>query len=100
MNIYDFDKTIYYNDSSLDFYKFVLKKNKKILLIIPKLMWYLFLYIINLKNKKEVKEVFFSFLKKNNNVDILVNEFWNLNEKKIKDFKTKEKFRHNNFCIS
>ena len=28
MNVYDFDKTIYKDDSSMDFYKFNLKKNQ------------------------------------------------------------------------
>ena len=30
MNVYDFDKTIYYGDSTADFYLFCLKRHKKI----------------------------------------------------------------------
>lgn len=91
VNVYDFDKTIYDGDSSLDFYLFCIKKNKLLLLnIIPVLISY-FLYFINKKNKTEVKEVFFSFLKRVNNIDKTVDEFWNKNEYKIKDFyKSKE----------
>ena len=31
INSYDFDKTIYDGDSSADFYKYCLKRNKKVL---------------------------------------------------------------------
>lgn len=37
MNVYDFDKTIYYGDSTADFYLFCLKRHKKILTLAPSL---------------------------------------------------------------
>ena len=36
MYVFDFDKTIYNGDSSVDFYKFCLKKNKKLIKLILK----------------------------------------------------------------
>ena len=44
MNIYDFDKTIYDGDSSIDFYKFCVKKNKLMILTSFKELFYYFLY--------------------------------------------------------
>ena len=50
MNIYDFDKTIYDGDSSIDFYKFCVKKNKLLILNSFKVLFYYFLYIFKMKN--------------------------------------------------
>ena len=36
MNVYDFDKTIYNGDSTLDFYIFSIKKNLLLLRYFPK----------------------------------------------------------------
>lgn len=86
MNIYDFDKTIYDGDSSIDFYKFCVKKNKILLLNSFKVLFYYFLYFFKIKNKNDVKEVFFSFLGKVNNIDEVVNIFFEKHKYKIKDF--------------
>ena len=86
MNIYDFDKTIYDGDSSIDFYKFCVKKNKILLLNSFKVLFYYFLYFFKIKNKSDVKEVFFSFLGKVNNIDEVVNIYFEKHKYKIKDF--------------
>lgn len=86
INGYDFDKTIYYDDSSVDFYFFCLKKNKKVLLQLPVQIWALFLYIIRIIDKTKFKEKVFSFLKRIDDVDNYVKEFWELNYKKIKNW--------------
>lgn len=63
-NLYDFDKTIYDGDSSVDFFLYTLAKKWSLIKYIPKD----FLAIIKYKSKKiskeEMKETFFSFLKK------------------------------------
>ena len=64
INGYDFDKTIYDGDSSVDFYKFCLKKNKKVLLMLPIQIYGLILYILGIIEKTKFKEYVFSFLKK------------------------------------
>ena len=86
VEVYDFDKTIYNGDSSIDFFIFCLKKKHSIILCIPKILVYFLLYLVKLKSKKEVKKVFFSFLKKLNDVDLIIEEFWNINKSKIKKF--------------
>ncbi len=91
MNIYDFDKTIYDGDSSIDFYKFMIKKNKKCLLILPKFIITTFLYLIKIKEKENLKSVFFSFIKYIDNLDEEVEQFWNTNKHKIKKFYIKNK---------
>lgn len=99
VNIYDFDGTIYSGDSSIDLYKFCVKKNKKSLIIIPKLLLTYILYFIRKKNKTEVKEVFFSFLKYFDNIDNILEEFWEINKFKIKKFYL-EKDHSNDIIIS
>lgn len=84
INLYDFDKTIYDGDSSLDFYKFCFKKKKSIAKYWLKQATYLILYFLHLKNKKQVKEVFFIFLKDFNDIDNIIKEFWDNNFYKIK----------------
>ena len=51
MNVYDFDNTIYDGDSSIDFYLFCLKKNKKVIYLLPKQFLAFTLYKIKVKDK-------------------------------------------------
>ena len=76
MNIYDFDKTIYKNDSSIDFYKFCIKKNRKVLLILPKFFIYIVLYSIKIIEKERLKSCFFSFVKYFNDIESVAYKFW------------------------
>lgn len=81
---YDFDGTIYDGDSSVDFYKFCFGKKKSICKYWIKQLWFFGLYILGLKTKTEMKEVFFSFLKEFDNIEQVVQEFWETHDKKIK----------------
>jgi len=81
---YDFDGTIYDGDSSVDFYKFCLKKKKSICKHWIKQAWYLGLYILGIKTKTEMKEVFFSFLNDFDNPELVLEEFWEEHFRKIK----------------
>lgn len=86
MNVYDFDKTIYDGDSTADFYIFSLKKHKKMLLLSPSLIWAFFkFYVFKRGTKTKFKEKMYGFLKYCNIPDE-VDEFWNINKTKIKDF--------------
>lgn len=84
MNIYDFDKTIYDGDSTLDFYLFVLARNCTLIRYFPKQIFYMILYYSNIVTKEKYKETFFSFLKGIKNIEKEIEEFWLKNEKKIK----------------
>lgn len=91
MNVYDFDKTIYNGDSTVDFYLYCLKKHPRLLLNIPKQLIYVVLYIFGKFNKTQFKEHFYTFLTKLNNIDKDINNFWNTHEKNIKDFYKSQK---------
>ena len=97
--VYDFDKTIYNGDSTMAFIKFLIKKDKSILLHTPKMFLYLIKYKLKLIEKEEMKECFFSIFKKFKNIDKLVEEFWDTHEKNIKDF-FKNKKTHKKDIIS
>lgn len=86
INIYDFDKTIYDGDSSVDFYFYCLSRKKSLIFNLPKVLIAYFLYFLKLKNKTYVKEVFFSFVKYFDDIDSIIEEFWINNKKKIKQF--------------
>lgn len=90
MNIYDFDGTIYDGDSSIDFFKYCLKNNKKILFDIFPICISIFLYIIKIYKKEQMKSSFFRFLKRIP-VKKFVDSFWDENEYKIKSFYKKQR---------
>lgn len=84
--IYDFDGTIYDGDSSVDFFKFCLSKNKKIIKLIPKIIIKYLSYKAKYISITDFKEYVFSFLKYFQDAEDLVYEFWSINERKIKKF--------------
>ena len=86
MNIYDFDKTIYDGDSSIDFFKYSILKNKKNLFLVPSIGITYILYLLKLKDKATLKSKFFSVVKNIENIDEVIEEFWEKHSKKIKKF--------------
>lgn len=99
MNIYDFDKTIYNGDSSIDFIKYCFKVNKKSLLILPKFILTMILYLIKVCEKEQLKSSFFKVITYFDNIDTLVNDFWKINEHKIKKIYINNK-KKNDIIIS
>lgn len=89
--LYDFDGTIYDGDSSVDFFKFCLKKDKSIYKMLPKLVIKFLAYKSKNITDTELKEFIFSFLKNFKNVDEIVKEFWKTHESKIKNFYLEKK---------
>lgn len=85
MNVYDFDKTIYYNDSTSDFYMFCLKRHPKIAAHFPKTMGAFIMYLLRIKTKTQFKEIMYEFL---HEVDIEKDlpDFWETHKNKIKPF--------------
>lgn len=86
INIYDFDKTIYDGDSTIDFYLYCIKKHPIILILLPITVLYFLLYKFKIIDKVKFKEKFFLFLKFIPNVDDTIKMFWGENLKKIKDW--------------
>lgn len=92
MNVYDFDKTIYDGDSTIDFYFYCLRKDFNIIRSIPVQIKGLFLYKIGKISKTACKEMFFDFLRNTYNLENKVKCFWDENEHKIKKwYKNKQK---------
>jgi len=86
MNVYDFDKTIYKTDSTMDFFLYSLRKHPKILKYLPSIFtgWFKF-YILKKGTKTQFKSKIFKFvLCINYEKDI--KDFWDKNEHKIKHF--------------
>lgn len=77
MNTYDFDKTIYINDSSADFFFYCLKKHPgAVLRIIPHLAVKSVRYLFKSCDFRELKECIFSYLRYIPDIRETVNSFW------------------------
>ena len=84
MNTYDFDKTIFYPDSSFCFYRYCLQRYPAA--VIPTLAASLraaLRYSRGELSAKTLKEQLFSFLSEVHDIDTAVSSFWRLNEKRI-----------------
>lgn len=82
MNVYDFDKTIYRGDSTIDFYLFSVARKSEILRFLPYQFFSFLLYKLHKIRKTQFKERFFIFLK-NIDVEKFVFDFWLKNKNKI-----------------
>jgi len=83
VNVYDFDKTIYDGDSSIDFYLFNLKRSPKILFLFFYQLFAFILFNLKLIDKTEMKERFYRYFRY---IDVSKNAelFWDEKEEKIK----------------
>ena len=76
MNVYDFDKTIYVNDSTKEFYLYCLKKYPVLILLAPAHLSGFPGYLLGLRKKTRAKERFYSFLKYIPDIDLEIKMFW------------------------
>ena len=83
MNVYDFDKTIYKGDSTLDFYIFCLKRQPLLIFLLPIQINGLILYKLGLTSKVKFKERFYIFLKYVKRREESLDLFWNIHKNKI-----------------
>lgn len=83
MNAYDFDKTIYAGDSSVDFYLFSLLRHPSLISLWPSQVAAFFRYKSGKCDKTAMKQVFFAFVKKIPDIDGEVKRFWDKKENKI-----------------
>lgn len=92
MNCYDFDKTIYKNDSSTDFYCFCLLRHPKILRRLPRQLGACIRhYAARSITKTQMKEIFYEYFQDIFDMDKAVSEFWKKNIHKIKSFYHEQK---------
>ena len=90
MNVYDFDKTIYDGDSSFDFCLFCIRKKPSLLKFFPTQIFGCIKFALGKTDLTQLKESLFSFLCGIENVNALVKEFWDKNEKRIKKWYIKK----------
>lgn len=76
MNVFDFDKTLYKGDSTLDFYRFCLRQHPSIVCALPEQLFAASKYAMRMIDKTRLKEHFYSFLSHLNNPYQDVNNFW------------------------
>jgi len=81
MNVYDFDKTIFMGDSTVEFYKFCLARTPRMWLRLPKLA-YGALFVLK-KDKQRFKQDMFAFLRDLKEPEKMVDEFWKQNINRI-----------------
>ena len=86
MNVYDFDKTIYVRDSSVDFIGYCLKKKPYLFFpyLLPLLKGVYKRFVLH-TGKEAMKEEFFSILTHFEDREGLIKEFWDSHESGIKD---------------
>ncbi|MEG1010058.1 MAG: HAD-IB family phosphatase [Clostridia bacterium] len=99
MNVYDFDGTIYRGDSTIDFYKYSVKKRPIIVLLLPIQLLYFILYKLKIVKKVRFKEVFYLFLKLLPDVNAFIDGFWKKNIVKIENWYLMKK-KENDLIIS
>lgn len=99
MNVYDFDKTIYRKDSSVDFYFFNLKKNPTMLLDIPAQLFAMLSYKLGLIDKTEMKSRLYRYFRRIPDIHGRVLQFWDSHEDKIFPYYHKQK-RSSDIIIS
>jgi len=98
-NVYDFDGTIYKRDSTIDFYLYSLRKRPLIIRFFFKQIFGLVKFLFGKINTKELKEVFFCYVKDLKDIDQLIESFWDKKQKKIYDY-YKKRHRKNDIVIS
>ena len=100
INGYDFDKTIYDGDCTVNFFIFMNLKRPYLLLFFP---WYLILfacYGLKIVKKKKFKELLFFFVPwHKKSIRKLTEKFWKKNENKIKAWYHEQK-REDDIVIS
>lgn len=91
MNVYDFDGTVYDGDSTLDFYRFCMKRHKKILLRLPGAALKALSYKSGRCTLTQFKEYFYRFLRDVPSIDREVKLFWRCSMKKIMPWYLKQR---------
>lgn len=82
-NVYDFDKTIYHRDSTVDFIWFCIQRKPSVLLDVIAAAPYFFRVVLGVLDKTVAKERLFRFLQKMDQTESLVRVFWDRNQKDI-----------------
>ena len=83
--VYNFNKTIYKGNVNFDFLFFALSKKISIIFYLPIILFYKFLSLFRIIDKKRYIEKFYSFMVFFDDKNFLVEDFWKKYSKKIDD---------------
>lgn len=99
MNTYDFDKTIFWPDSSYTFVMFCLRRFPAAWRTLPRTALLALRHLRGNLRSKELKEQIFSFLAFIPDIDGTVREFWRLNRSRLQPWYLRQK-RDDDIIIS
>lgn len=83
MTLYDFDKTVYYGDCTVNFWKHCLSRKPYLIFGIPYQAVGFIMFKLGLKKREYFKEKFLFFIKCFKDIDAEINAFWEKEEKNI-----------------
>lgn len=92
MNVYDFDKTIYDGDSSMDFYRFCLRSDPRLMRFWPKQLWGLIGYQASGRASTRYKSFFLAYLRGVRDLSDTVARFWDEHRHKLKGWYLAQKW--------
>ncbi len=99
MNVYDFDNTILRGDSTARFCAYCLRRYPAIWTDLPGQAVNALLFVLKIRKKQAFKQRLLSFLKRIDDVDAAVEDFWKLNFCRVKAF-YREAHRSDDVVIS
>ena len=76
MNVYDWDKTIYHGDCTVDFYFWNLRRNPSLIRYMPLQAIGFIGYFLKIHDKTRMKKYFYSYLRGVEDIDRKLEEFW------------------------
>lgn len=76
MNVYDFDKTIYRNDSSVDLFCYLCKRHPRMMLDLPRMAFAAAAYLCHFISKTKMKEIFYASFRHVSDIEKEVEAFW------------------------
>lgn len=92
MNVYDFDQTVYFPDSSYHFFLWCLKRHPgAVIPVIPRSLLLALRYKRGKVSAKILKQQLFSFLHRLEDVEREVEEFWKCHRQNMQDWYMKQK---------
>ena len=83
MNLYDFDKTVYYKDCTVEFWKYCLGRKPYLILGLPVQAMGFIAYKLKIKPKEHFKSAFLFFIKHFKDLNAELERFWDREEKNI-----------------
>ncbi len=86
MNLYDFDKTVYLKDCTVEFWKHCLRRKPYLILGLPLQVLACLLFKLKLKPREYFKEKFLFFNKHFKDINAEIELFWKKEEKNISDW--------------